>query len=213
MMDWPERLLLAAVRRMPAMRREWGEAMLAELASVGSSRERWRFAVGCAAAALEESMKSLGTRARGVALISLIWAPMWAVMFGALLLALEHLLGPNDEPSIIFMMWTIGQVGFVSGALFGVLLAVGENGKAVEQISLVRVTLWGALSAAVFPVMTGRANQVFWTCSFGVIVAVVMVAAARRAALFRPDQSPSLLRTCALLPVRDAVNPRQGSLA
>jgi hypothetical protein len=134
-------------------------------------------------------------------------------MFGALLLALELLLGPNDEPTFMFMMWTIGQVGLVSGAFFGVLLAFGENGKAVEQISLMRVALWGALSAAVFPVMTGRANQLFWTCSFGVIVAVAMVAMARRAALSRLDRWPSLLRVCALLPVKDAVNPRQGSLA
>jgi hypothetical protein len=212
-MDWQERLLIAAVRRMPAARREWGEAMLAELASVRLSRARWRFAVGCAATALEESMRSFGTRARGVALISLIWAPLWAVMFSALYLTLEPLLGPNNEPSLIFMMWTIGQVGLVSGAFFGVLLAFGEDGKAVAKISLMRAALWGALSAAVFPIMTGRANQVFWTCTFGVIVAVVMVALARRAALSRLDRSQSLLWACALLPVKDAVNPRQSSLA
>lgn len=213
MMDWPERLLIAAVRRMPAQRREWGEAMLAELASVQLSRARWRFAIGCAATAMEESMKSLGTRVRGVALIGLIWASLWAVMFGALLLALERLLGPSNEPSRMFMMWTIGQVGLVSGILFGVLLAFAENGRAVEQLSLLRATLWGALSAAVFPVMTGRANQVFWTCTFGVIVAVAMVALARKGALSRVDRTPGLLSACALLPVKDAVNPRHGSLA
>ncbi|MBL8177307.1 MAG: hypothetical protein JNK48_21710 [Bryobacterales bacterium] len=158
-------------------------------------------------------MNSLGKRIRGVALISLIWAPLWAIMFGAFLLALESLLGPNSEPSLVFMMWTIGQVGLVAGAFFGLLLAFGESGKAVEQISLWRVTLWGAMSAAVFPVMTGRANQVFWTCAFGAIVAVAMVALARRAALSRPDGSPGLLPVCALLPVKDAVNPQQGSLA
>ena len=157
-------------------------------------------------------MESLGTRARGVACISVIWALVWAVMFGALLLALESRLGPNDEPPLTSMMWTIGQVGLVSGALFGVVLALGENGRAVEQISLVRVALWGALSASVFPVMTGRANQVFWTCTFGVIVAVAMVASAKRAAS-RQGRSPSVLWACALLPVKDAVNPRQGSVA
>lgn len=212
-MDWPERLLIAAVRRMPAMRREWGEAMLAELASVRPLQERWLFATGCAATALEETMRSAMRRVRGVALISLIWAPLWAVMFGAFLLALELLLGPSNEPSFVFMMWTIGQVGLVTGALFGVLLALGENGKAVEQLSLMRVALWGALSATVFPVMTGRANQVFWTCTFGVIVAVAMVALARRAALFRLGRSPGVVRACALLPVADAVNPRQGRSA
>jgi len=207
-MDWPERLLIAAVRRMPAKRREWGEAMLAELASVRLLQERWLFAAGCAGTALEETMISAMRRVRGVALISLIWAPLWAVMFGVFLLVLERLLGPSNEPSFVFMMLTIGQVGLVTGALFGVLLALGENGKAVEQLSLMRVALWGALSATVFPVMTGRANQVFWTCTFGAIVAVAMVAVARRAALSRLSRSPGLLRACALLPVSDTVNPR-----
>jgi uncharacterized membrane protein len=148
-----------------------------------------------------------------VALISLIWASLWAAMFGVLLLALERVLGPSNEPSLLFMMWTIGQVGLVTGVLFGVLLALGENGKAVEQISLMRVTLWGALSAAVFPVITGRANQVVWTCPFGVIVAVAMVALARWADVSRLDRRPHLLSACALLPVKDAVNPRPRSLA
>lgn len=212
-MDWPERILIAAVRQMPAVRKDWGEAMLAELASVRHSRARWQFAVGCAAAALEESMRSLGTRVRAVALIGLIWAPLWAVMFGAFLLALEFGLGPSREPSYLFMMWTIGQVGLFSGAVFGLLLAFAEDGKAVERISLLRVTLWGALSAAIYPVATGRANQVFWTCAFGVIVAVAMVALARRAALSRDDRSPGwLVWACALQLVQDAVGPRQGSL-
>lgn len=209
MRDRPERLLRAAVRCMPARRREWGEAMLAELASVPLSPARWRFAVGCAATVLEESMRSLGTRARGVAWISLIWGCLWAVMFGGLLLVLERLLGPSNEPSLLFMMWTIGQVGLVSGVLFGLLLALGENGKAVEQLSLLRVTFWGALSAAVFPVITGRANQVFWTCAFGVVVAAAMIALARNS---RHNRTPRWLKACALLPVQDAVNPRHESL-
>jgi hypothetical protein len=148
-----------------------------------------------------------------VAVISVIWALVWAVMFGVLLLVLGSLLGPSNEPSLTFMMWTIGQVGLVSGALFGVVLAFAENGRAVEQIPLARVALWGALSASVFPVMTGRVNQVFWTCTFGVIVAVAMVASAKRAARSRQGRSPSVLWACALLPVKDAVNPRQGSVA
>lgn len=212
-MDWPERLLLSAVRRMPAMRREWGAAMVAELACVRRSPDRWRFAIGCARTALGEGMSPLVIRARGVALISLIWAPLWAAMFGVLVQVLELLIGPNNEPSLPFMMWIVGRVGLVSGAIFGALLAFGEKGKPVEQLSLLRTALWGTLSAAVFPVMTGRANQVFWTCTFGVIVAVAMVAMARRAALSRLDHTPSMLRTYALLPVEDIVNPGREKLA
>ncbi|HEY8459812.1 MAG TPA: hypothetical protein VIM99_05490 [Blastocatellia bacterium] len=50
--DIPRLLLTAAVRWMPAERGEWGAAMLAELAQLQRSSTRWRFALGCACAAL-----------------------------------------------------------------------------------------------------------------------------------------------------------------
>lgn len=46
-MDWPERLLTLAVRRMPAQRGDWGAAMLAEFAQLRDPFTRWRFALGC----------------------------------------------------------------------------------------------------------------------------------------------------------------------
>lgn len=46
--DVAGRLLAFAVRRMRAARREWGAAMLAELAELQDSPTRWRFALGCA---------------------------------------------------------------------------------------------------------------------------------------------------------------------
>ena len=48
----PERLLAWAVSRMPAGRREWGAAMLAELAQLQHPAARWQFALGCARVAL-----------------------------------------------------------------------------------------------------------------------------------------------------------------
>jgi hypothetical protein len=50
--DIPRLLLTVAVRRMPVERREWGEAMLAELAQLQNKSTRWRFALGCARVAL-----------------------------------------------------------------------------------------------------------------------------------------------------------------
>ncbi|MFG2005118.1 hypothetical protein ACGFNU_38835 [Spirillospora sp. NPDC048911] len=40
----PERLLAAAVAALPERRREWGRAMLAELAGIETRSARWRFA-------------------------------------------------------------------------------------------------------------------------------------------------------------------------
>ena len=50
--DAPARLLQAAVRQMPENRRNWGAAMLAELSQVERGPARWKFALGCARAAL-----------------------------------------------------------------------------------------------------------------------------------------------------------------
>jgi hypothetical protein len=48
----PERLLTAAVRRMPVERSEWGAAMLAELAQLQHAAARWQFALSCLRVAL-----------------------------------------------------------------------------------------------------------------------------------------------------------------
>jgi hypothetical protein len=50
--DGPGWLLAVARAALPADRREWGQAMAAELAQVAGDAARWRFAAGCARAAI-----------------------------------------------------------------------------------------------------------------------------------------------------------------
>ncbi|MEV6841828.1 hypothetical protein [Actinoplanes sp. NPDC051411] len=50
--DGPSRLLGWAVRALPADRASWGEAMFGELHEMRNRRQRWRFAAGCAGAAI-----------------------------------------------------------------------------------------------------------------------------------------------------------------
>jgi hypothetical protein len=50
--DPPGRLLAGAVAALPERRREWGMAMIAELAEVQGRWARWRFALSCARATL-----------------------------------------------------------------------------------------------------------------------------------------------------------------
>jgi hypothetical protein len=50
--DAPARLLGWAASLLSAQREEWGQAMLGELACIDGRARRWRFAVGCAGAAL-----------------------------------------------------------------------------------------------------------------------------------------------------------------
>jgi hypothetical protein len=217
-MDWPEHLLTLAVRWMPAERGDWGAAMLAELATLQHPFARWRFSLGCTRVALFPPRPIGGfmnfylRKLRGVTAISLIWAPLWAVLFAILVSILQFFLPPNTEPTLPMMMWIIAQVGFISGSVFGVLFAFAENGKAICDLSLARAALWGALGSAVFPVLTGRANQVFWTCPFGAIVALGLVAFARQAVRHEVElPHRNLFFACALLPVRDAVSPAQKS--
>ena len=50
--DVPVRLLRWAVGLLSAQREEWGQAMLGELGHIEGRGRRWRFAAGCAGAAL-----------------------------------------------------------------------------------------------------------------------------------------------------------------
>jgi hypothetical protein len=81
--DGPERLLAVAVRLSPRERRDWCGAMLAELAQLEHSPTRWRFALGCAHAALfpprkealmNNMIKTITTRPAVAALVGLLLA-------------------------------------------------------------------------------------------------------------------------------------------
>jgi uncharacterized membrane protein len=148
-------------------------------------------------------------RLRGVIGIALIWATVWAALFTVLTGILQLFLPFDSDVGTFKLMSIIGWVGLISGGIFGILLSLNESGKAIRNLSLVRVMMWGILSSAVYPLVTQRANQVFWTCTFGVLVALSLIALARKAArsdLVQPKQLLDIFLACALLPVQDAVS-------
>ena len=151
---------------------------------------------------------------RGILAISLIWGPAWAVMFTVFLYTLQIFLPPDSDVGTIRLLSIVGWVGLVSGAIFGILLALNESGKAVQNLSFLRVMAWGVLSSGVYPLMTQRANQVFWTCLFGAIVAVALIALARKGELrnlTHPRRLIDFLFVGTLMPVRDALGPLKGT--
>jgi uncharacterized membrane protein len=153
-------------------------------------------------------------RLRGVTAISLIWGLVWATMFTALTFVLQRFLPFDSDIGTIRLMLIIGWVGLVSGGLFGILLAIIESGKIIRSLSVGRVMVWGILSSAVYPLVTGRANQVFWTCTFGAVVAVVLVVLAQKASLrdlSRPRSVVATFLACMLVPVRDTIGPMRQS--
>ncbi len=150
---------------------------------------------------------------RGVIGIALIGAPLWVVLFVATIGSIIAVLDPNGGGSDVGpfrMMAIIGWVGFVSGGIFAFLMSFAENGRAIRNISLARAALWGILGSAVFPILTQRADQVFWTCPLGAVVAMALVAAARKAERCetkRPLRLRGVFFAGILTPLRDAVNP------
>jgi hypothetical protein len=61
-----------------------------------------------------------------------------------------------------------------------------------------------------FPLLTGRFDQVFITCPIGAAIAIASVVIARKAELAeltQPHHLRNIFFTCFLTPVWDAVNP------
>lgn len=84
--------------------------------------------------------------------------------------------------AVLFNVSPIGaNIGLVSGILFATLLTFAERGRAIPSIPLGRAALWGALASAVFPLVTGREDQVFVICPIGAALAAASVAMARKA--------------------------------
>ena len=108
------------------------------------------------------------------------------------------------------MVAIIGWVGFVSGSTFAIVMSFAENGKAIRNIPPARAALWGFLGSAVFPLLTQRADQVFWTCPLGAAMAVAFMAIARRAERHEvkpPRRLRDMFFSWVLTFVRDVVRP------
>lgn len=148
---------------------------------------------------------------RGVLHVGLMWAPAWMILFFVLLGGLMAVLNPGGGMDVgpFQVAATMAGVGFVSGTAFGLLLSFAERGKAVHALSPGRAALWGALAAAAFPLLTGRADQVFWTCPLGALLAVVTVVLARKsgqAPLLHPQDFRNRFSAHILASIRDILH-------
>lgn len=110
-MDGPGRLLAAAVRWMPEERRDWGGAMLAELAQLQHPSTRWWFALGCTRVALfpprkggllqtimKHTKKSIITTLGSAALISFVLMLPFAILE-----ALNNTITRQNAPGLILL--------------------------------------------------------------------------------------------------------------
>lgn len=83
-------------------------------------------------------------RLRGILGTGLTWAVGWAVVFGGLMAFL-------GRPVTIIAGFGLGMglVGFFGGSLFAAILSITERRQRLEDLSLRRVALWGAISCLV----------------------------------------------------------------
>ncbi len=79
----------------------------------------------------------------------LVIATLWAVLWLPVGAALGAYVGSRWRgdvipPSILWFTVALTVWGACSGAVFAFLLALGETGRTIDNLSLARVSLWGA---------------------------------------------------------------------
>lgn len=124
-------------------------------------------------------------RLRGVIGLSLTWGALWAAIFTAIFLVIMAVDPVSIDPGETLSLGVaIGAAyGFVTGVSFSGLLLLGERGKSLRDISLVRAGAWGAIAAAVMPLVSASADNrmLYFMCPIGAALAVAMIALAKRA--------------------------------
>jgi len=89
-----------------------------------------------------------------------VLALAWLLIWGAIGATLSVVIGIVDPPSIdagegpLDMARVVGTVGAGCGALFGLLLAVGERRRPLGEVALWRALGWGVLAGAALPLIT-----------------------------------------------------------
>ncbi len=89
------------------------------------------------------------------ALWALVWLPMGVVFFvyASPLVTAPDVVGPFKIPWFV-TVWTAW--GAISGAVFAGVLASAEAGRALRDLSVRRIALWGAIGSISLPlVLTG----------------------------------------------------------
>lgn len=132
----------------------------------------------------------------GVIGIALSWGVAWGAVFATIGLIVgivdPAIIDQGEDP---IGVGRIGfAVGFVSGAIYGLILSFVGHRKSILDLALVRVAFWGALASATWPLLTHvDDSMVIMLCPLGAICASVAVAIARGVGPDHPER-PRLLR-------------------
>jgi hypothetical protein len=135
--DAPASVLAWAVGAVPEARREWGIAMLSELAAVSGRVARWRFALSCARAmlCLPSVETATITERRPVLGLLAVTAPPLALPF--LYGAAAILEAAGGGPTAIVKVLVVSTM---AGLVAGVPLGVASRWR---RESIPRLAIWG----------------------------------------------------------------------
>src|SRR5688500_17832318 len=82
---------------------------------------------------------------RAAILMILLWVVGWSVGFGGLIEAFV-----DREGDVIDIWFTSMAIpGFIGGVVFSVLLRIAEGTRRIDEIPLVRMAVWGAVTGLV----------------------------------------------------------------
>src|SRR5688572_28286676 len=110
--------------------------------------------------------------------LAMAWAVIWAIPGGAIE-AVDNVLPSLLPFASEIDMWpqTLAIPGLVGGLIFGALLAIAERRRGFEELSLARVSLWGAvagllLSGIALAVDYFTAATIPWLIALSVVAGV-----------------------------------------
>ena len=138
-------------------------------------------------------MNGVLRRLRGLAGIGLTWGVLWAMFGVALVLVVGAIdpaqVGPGEGAMTVARV--LGFAGFVSGVAFGTLLTIAERRRNLQNLAVWRAGLWGAIGAAVIPLLTTADDKMLIiTMPLGFLFATTSVLLARRADLRDAGRTP-----------------------
>lgn len=180
--DRPARLLGAAIRIMPATRRDWGRAMQAELAAIEDRSDRRSFAWGCLRAAAVQFHLLRGTL-HAFAVLTVVGTLVgWAATVGHPPLAWML----STVVSLLAVLcWAARRAGMLGPTDNGVTAWLLRSSGYLIAVAIAAVAMAHTHPATLEAADTGGALLGLSTIGAGFLVGLVSVAARRSAATAR----------------------------
>jgi len=142
-------------------------------------------------------MKGFLKRLRGIIGMGLTWAVGWIGVIGVGFFSVLALLGRPifaDIGLYLKNVLIVGVGGLIAGSAFGLVLTALEHRKKLEDLSLLRIGIWGGIGGLALAALTGfRVDTVIvftLLCSGSATGSLALAQRAQRKELAKGDDEP-----------------------